>query len=167
MSRTGMKPLSAEQGTALFDVASGLDEAALIPIRLDARALRDRDELPPVFRGLVRRTLRRAVFAEEASALRDRLAALPERERHPALLEAIRAQAAMVLGYANPESIETDRAFSDMGFDSLTSLELRNRLGAVTGLRLPATLTFNHPRPDQLAEHLLEAMTLHKANRLE
>jgi acyl transferase domain-containing protein/NADPH:quinone reductase-like Zn-dependent oxidoreductase/acyl carrier protein len=160
MSRTGMQPLSAEQGTALFDVASGLDEAALVPVRLDARALGDRDELPPVFRGLVRRTARRAVVAEELSGLRDRLAALPDRERRPALLEAIRAQAAMVLGYADAESIEADRAFSDMGFDSLTSLELRNRLAAATGLRLPATVTFDHPRPDRLAEHLLEAMAL-------
>jgi NADPH:quinone reductase-like Zn-dependent oxidoreductase/malonyl CoA-acyl carrier protein transacylase len=167
MSRSGMHPLSAVQGTALFDMASGLDEAALIPIRLDMKVLRDRDELPPVFGGLVRRTLRREALAEEMSALRDRLAALAERERRPALLEAIRVQAAMVLGYTSPESIETDRPFSDMGFDSLTSLELRNRLGAATGLRLPATVTFDHPRPDQLAEHLLEAMALHKANRLE
>jgi acyl transferase domain-containing protein/NADPH:quinone reductase-like Zn-dependent oxidoreductase/acyl carrier protein len=159
MPRSGIYPISVAQGTTLFDAARALDEAALVPVGLDLKALREREALPSVFQGLVRRTLRRAAAAtEEVSPLRDRLGALPEEARGPAVLEAVRAQAAAVLGHAQHEAIETDRAFSDLGFDSLTVLELRNRLATATGLRLPATLVFDFPRPDLLAEHLLGLM---------
>ncbi|MBD0672069.1 type I polyketide synthase, partial [Streptomyces sp. CBMA156] len=90
-----------------------------------------------------------------SSELRDALAAAPEGERSRLLLEVVRARTALVLGRPTTEAVEPRRAFRDLGFDSLTAVELRNRLGEETGLRLAATLVFDHPTPAALTEHLL------------
>ncbi|MEU1806701.1 type I polyketide synthase [Streptomyces sp. NPDC019937] len=89
-----------------------------------------------------------------ASDLRRQLYAAPESERTTQLLDLIRTHAAGVLGHADPEAISVERVFQDHGFDSLTSMELRNQLARVTGLALPASLLFDYPRPQALAEHL-------------
>ncbi|MFI2208003.1 type I polyketide synthase, partial [Streptomyces sp. NPDC020192] len=160
MSRSGVVPISAEQGLALFDTACTLDEACVAPVQLDPPALRGLAEagvLPGVLRGLVRTSVRRTADQggdEGGAVLVRRLAALPEADRHRELLELVRTQAANVLGHASSASIDPDHAFNELGFDSLTAVELRNLLNAATGLRLPPSLVFDYPTPARLAEHL-------------
>ncbi|WP_345006407.1 beta-ketoacyl synthase N-terminal-like domain-containing protein, partial [Streptosporangium album] len=158
LSRGGVIPLPVAEGLALFDAATGLSDPALVPAKLDAAALRTQgDSLPPMLRGLVGRTGRRAVSAgpEATSSLGEQLARLPQAERHDAVLRLVRAHVAGVLGYGSPDAIEPGRAFQDLGFDSLASVELRNVLGTATGLRLPPTLVFDYPSSAALAGHLL------------
>ncbi len=108
----------------------------------------------PLLRGLVHVPARQASIVEGGSLAR-RLASIPDDEREALVLSVVRAEAAQVLGHGSPEAIGPGRAFKEAGFDSLAAVELRNRLGAVTGLRLPATLIFDYPSPRELARYLL------------
>ncbi|WP_143645364.1 type I polyketide synthase, partial [Streptomyces antioxidans] len=158
MSRGGVLALSAAEGLELFDVAGRLGEAVLVPMSLDMAALRAQSgsgALPPLLRGLVRVPARRAAEGAVASgALARRLAGLNEAEQLDALLDLVRTNVATVLGYAGPETVDPDRSFRELGFDSLTAVELRNALGVVSELRLPATLVFDYPTPAVLADFL-------------
>ncbi|HWO68441.1 MAG TPA: SDR family NAD(P)-dependent oxidoreductase, partial [Umezawaea sp.] len=160
MARTGLAPIPVHDGLRLFDAALELDRAVSAPVKLDLVALRDLGpEIPSMLRGLVRGPVRRAVsvgarVAGGETELSRRLAALPESGWDSVLAELVRTQVAGVLGHDNPGSIAPERAFKDIGFDSLTSIELRNRIGAVSGLRLPPTLVFDHPTPAALARFL-------------
>ncbi|MFF0390307.1 SDR family NAD(P)-dependent oxidoreductase [Kitasatospora sp. NPDC004615] len=166
LARSGMPPLSTERGLALFDTALTVDRAALVPMRLDAAALRSAaadGTLPPLLRGLVRTPPRKAAAATAAeaddNALRLRLAALDGTGRTRLLVELVRTHAAAVLGHATPDTLDAGRAFRELGFDSLASVQLRNRLNAATGLRLPASLVFDHPTPAALAAFLRAGLT--------
>ncbi|WP_344598973.1 SDR family NAD(P)-dependent oxidoreductase, partial [Streptomyces violaceusniger] len=160
MRRAGLPPLPVAEGLALLDTALTVREASLVPMRVDVAALRTQaasGAVSPLFRGLVRIPARRAVDAVAAggeSGLAGRLAGLSEPEQERLLLDLVRGQVATVLGYAGAETIGSGRAFKDLGFDSLTAVELRNQLNTVTGLRLPATLIFDYPDPQVLARHL-------------
>ncbi|MQY09718.1 type I polyketide synthase [Actinomadura macrotermitis] len=158
-SRGGMLAMPPEQGLEVFDAAGRTGLPAVVPIRLDLAGLRAEEQLPEIFHALVPATRRRAADASAGSAaLRSLLAGLPETEWSGALLAIVRRQAAAVLGYARGEDIEPDRAFRELGVDSLAAVELRNGVAEATGLRLPATLVFDYPTPAVLAGHLLDEL---------
>ncbi|MFI9825752.1 type I polyketide synthase, partial [Streptomyces sp. NPDC052013] len=160
LERTGAKPLTTELGLALFDQALASDETFLAPAWLDTAALRAEARagtIPPVLRGLAPVPARRA---EAGGALAQRLAGVPEAEREQVALDLVRAQVAGVLGHASATSVDAERAFRDLGFDSLSAVELRNRLTQATGVRLPATLVFDHPTPVAVARLLVSKITV-------
>ncbi|WP_432040680.1 SDR family NAD(P)-dependent oxidoreductase, partial [Streptomyces cucumeris] len=157
MQRTGIGALSAELGLELFDEALGSDSTHLVPIRLDTAALRvqARDGmLPTLLRGLVRAPARRAESV--GRSLSQRLEEVSESDREQIVLELVQAQVAAVRGSVSGAEVEPERAFKEMGFDSLAAVELRNRLSRTTGLRLPATLVFDHPTPMEVARLILK-----------
>ncbi|WP_425442008.1 type I polyketide synthase [Saccharopolyspora flava] len=150
MREQGFLPLTGEDALALFDAALTADAAQLAPLRLSTAALRARDgQVPALLRGFARGPAR----ATGTSQL-GRLAGLDDADRRAAFLDLVRSTAASVLGHASPEAVEPDRAFQELGFDSLTAVEFRNRLATATGLRLPATLVFDHPTPLDVVRHL-------------
>ncbi|MFE4394591.1 MULTISPECIES: type I polyketide synthase [Streptomycetaceae] len=161
MARVGTRPLSADQGLALLDAALTGEPAAVVPIRLDVTGVRTED-LPPLLRDLAPaartpRALRRAAArtaADGAGTLARRLAGLSAADRDGLLTALVRDTAAAVLGHGSAAALDVDKAFKELGIDSLTAVELRNALGTATGLRLPATLVFNYPTPKALAAHL-------------
>ncbi|MGW5237183.1 type I polyketide synthase, partial [Streptomyces nodosus] len=156
-AESGMPLITVEQGLALLDTALTTGSAALVPVRLDLAVLRARGTVAPLMRGLVRAPARRAAAtaATGDTALVDRLTRLQRTERRDALLTLVREQAALVLGHSGGGGIDPSRAFRDLGFDSLTAVELRNRLGAATGVRLSATAVFDYPTVVALVDHLL------------
>ena len=153
--RLGFARMTPEQGLELFDIARELREPLLAPAPFDAGALRARAEagtLAPVLRGLVRVPARRSA---ERETLEQQLLAAPEEKREAIVLDLVRTQVAMVLGHASGATVEPDRAFQELGFDSLAAVELRNHLNGVTGLNLRATAVFDYPSAAALADHLL------------
>ncbi|WP_189719335.1 type I polyketide synthase, partial [Streptomyces spectabilis] len=164
-SRGGVQAIAAAEGMALFDAAAGSGQSLLVPVKLDLRGLRadtaNGGVVPPLLRGLVRagRHLARAAdTSDEHRRLSARIAGLAAAEQEAFLLELVRTEAAVVLGHTGPGGVQTEIAFRDAGFDSLTAVELRNRLREATGLKLPATLVFDHPTPLALARHLRDAL---------
>ncbi|MFJ6296247.1 SDR family NAD(P)-dependent oxidoreductase [Streptomyces griseoviridis] len=156
--RSGVLPLSAADGMALFDAALTAQRPHLVPVRLDTGQLRAVEgEIPHLLRALYRGPVRRTADAGTATGtdgVRGRLAALTADDRRTALRDLVATYASAVLGHADPDLLHAGRAFRDLGFDSLTAVELRNRLNGATGLRLPATLVFDHPTVAELAAHL-------------
>ncbi|MET9819763.1 SDR family NAD(P)-dependent oxidoreductase [Streptomyces sp. NPDC006355] len=164
IAQTGIVPLVPEDGLALFDAALSATGAALVPVQWDFRRLRERaaaGAVPPVLRGLAGGVTRRSATAAGAagdSGLRERLAGLADDDARQVLLDLVRTQVASVLGHAGPGSVEPTAAFKDLGFDSLTAVDLRNRLSAAAGLALPATLVFDYPTPRILAGRLADEL---------
>ncbi|WP_062352166.1 type I polyketide synthase [Herbidospora yilanensis] len=162
MARSGVAPLTADAGLDLFDAALGSAEPLVIATGWDAGGLHARAELgdlPPMLLGLVRAPRRQAAsggasLAPVGGDLRGRLAGVPEAEARRLLTDLVRAHVAAVLAHGSAAGIDVDRAFNELGFDSLTAVELRNRLNAETGLRLPATLVFDHPTVTALTGYL-------------
>ncbi len=160
IARGGFRPVSQAVGPDVLDLALGLGGPALVASPLDLAAVREQPRIPHLFRELVPDTRRRAAQdTEAAEPLVERLAPLAAEERLRVVTEAVRAEVAGVLGHGDAEGIAADRSFQQLGFDSLTAVELRNRMGVLAGVRLPATLVFDHPTPAALAGYLLGALT--------
>ncbi|BBZ52306.1 type I polyketide synthase [Mycobacterium heidelbergense] len=160
LGRDGILALSSDEAMELFDTALIIDEPFMAPARIDLTALRAHAAaVPPMFTDLVNAPTRRRVddslaAAKSKSALAHRLQGLSEPEQHAVLLDLVRLHIATVLGNTSPETIDPDRAFQDLGFDSLTAVEMRNRLKTATGLSLSPTLIFDYPTPSGLANYI-------------
>ncbi|WP_063765500.1 type I polyketide synthase [Herbidospora cretacea] len=165
LARAGIAPMSAEQGLELFDAALTAADPLLVAATWDRAALRARaasGELPPPLRGLVRAPSRTAAKpAEQATGragLAESLAHLTPDDARARLIDVVRAHVAAVLAHGSASGIGVDRSFSELGFDSLTAVELRNRLTTESGLRLSPTLIFDHPTVEALADHLFRTL---------
>ncbi|MDX2543668.1 SDR family NAD(P)-dependent oxidoreductase, partial [Streptomyces sp. WI04-05B] len=161
VSRSRNRALTSAEGLDLFDTALRNGEALLVPIKLDLRSMRADatagGAVQPLLRGLIRvarQTARPAAEGEVTGVLAARLAGLTADEQEALLLDLVRTHAATVLGHAGPDGVPVETAFRETGFDSLTSVDLRNRLREATGLKLTATVVFDHPTPLALARHL-------------
>ncbi|MGH3968733.1 MAG: beta-ketoacyl reductase, partial [Mycobacterium sp.] len=162
LGRDGIVAMPSADALALFDTAMIVDEPFMVPARIDVAALRVKSAagtLPPMFIELIAGPGRRQVgdslaAAKSKSALAQRLHGLDDDAAHALLLDLVRSHMATVLGAPTPESIAADLAFQDLGFDSLTAVELRNRLKTATGLALSPTLIFDYPTPNGLATYI-------------
>ncbi len=160
MTRSGMHPLSPEHGVQLLDQALGTGEALVLAVPLDLKPLRAQAAmgvLPALFDGLVQASRRRG--EDRGGSLARRLAGVAEAERINVVQEIVRDEVAMVLGHASPGAIDMHKTFKELGFDSLTAVELRNQLDVATGLRLPATLGFDYPTSSAVASYLLAELS--------
>jgi acyl carrier protein len=160
LQRQGVLAMSSPEGLALFDSAISLEEPVLVPARLNLSALGAPDAGhvgSPLLRGLTGTPAGPAGSGSRESTdvgIAQRVRSLRRADAEAVLLDAVRAQTAIVLGHADTGRVGPAVAFRDLGIDSLTALELRNKLAAVTGLKLPATLAFDYPNPSILAQFL-------------
>ncbi|MFI6173886.1 SDR family NAD(P)-dependent oxidoreductase, partial [Nocardia sp. NPDC051052] len=160
-AREGMSGMTIEQGLAWFDAATVQDRATVTAARLDLPTLRRATSIPAILQGLVpreRRTVTIGGSGEAVSPLQQRIARLPEAEALPLVLDVVRDQVAAVLAHDSGDDIDIDRNFRELGFDSLTAVELRNRLNTATGLRLPVTLIFDYPSTLVVARYVLDEL---------
>lgn len=167
MSRSGLAPMSPAEAVELFDAALAIDHPLAVATLLDRAALDARAQagaLPALFSGLARRPRRRQIddtgdATSSKSALAQRVHGLAADEQLELLVGLVCLQAAAVLGRPSAEDVDPDTEFGDLGFDSLTAVELRNRLKTATGLTLPPTVIFDHPTPTAVAEYVAQQMS--------
>ncbi|MDB1086974.1 SDR family NAD(P)-dependent oxidoreductase [Streptomyces sp. ACA25] len=161
LQRQGVQPMASHEGLALFDAAISRHEPVLVPARLNLPALKASQAGrtgSPLLRGLLGTPpVPGAPETRESTDIKlaQRIRSLPRADAEAVLLDAVREHTAMVLGHADAGRVSPTVAFSDLGIDSLTALELRNKMSAVTGLKLSATLAFDYPNPSALARFLI------------
>ncbi|MEU0153835.1 type I polyketide synthase, partial [Micromonospora fulviviridis] len=161
-ARAGLTPMSVEVGLELFDAALGAGRPVRVPAVIDVPAMRAAlgagGQVPAVLRTLVGPAVSRRQ-AGQGGDWANQLAGLAPDEARARIDLLVRGLVAQVLGHGGAEAVPVDRAFRELGFDSLTAVDLRNRVNAATGLRLPSTLVFDHPTPAVLAGHLYEQVS--------
>ncbi|GAA2808037.1 type I polyketide synthase [Crossiella cryophila] len=168
LRRKGIVPFTVAQGLAMFDAAAATDRALTLPLVLDRNALAADPDLSAVLRELTKKDRRSAAKTSAgAGGLEARLATLSPEARRELLGAIAREHVASVLGFSGADAVAPDRTFKDLGFDSLTAVELRNKLGSAVGRRLPATLVFDYPTINALVGHLLTEFNLTDAAKVE
>jgi mycoketide-CoA synthase len=167
MRQQGVLPISLDLGLELLDASLARPQAIIIPLRLDARAMHRQlaqsdAEVPALYRALLRSSLRRALTGgADTSVLHTRLAALAsDAERLKALLELVQEDLAAVLALPGASSVPAETSLKELGLDSLMAVELRNRLSARAGIKLPTTLAFDYPSAKAMSQLLLEKLEL-------
>ncbi|MEG8182149.1 hypothetical protein GZH49_27065 [Nocardia terpenica] len=165
LARGGVVPMDTAESLALLDAAVAAGTATVVAARFDIPALRAASGGVPALLSAIAPAAPAAGPASAAlpatasvTGVLDRLRGASEEERAEILLDLVRTEAALVLGHSSIDAIPVDQGFLDVGFDSLTAVELRNRLGAATGLRLPATMLFDYPNMRRLAGLLDELL---------
>jgi acyl carrier protein len=159
LHRHGAIPLTPATGMTLLDTARSMHDPHLLPTHTNTaklRALATNQQLNPLWHNLVHGAAHRPTAGTDTDTtpIAQRLAGLTEQEQHHLLVTIARTHTGIVLAHETPEAIDPDTGFLDLGLDSLTALELRNRLTTATGVHLPATLVFDHPTPAALARYL-------------
>ncbi|WP_221353556.1 SDR family NAD(P)-dependent oxidoreductase [Streptomyces beigongshangae] len=169
MQRSGLSPLSPDEGLALLDAALLPGRPpAVVPVRFDLAAMRTQAEagtLSAVFGALVRVQARRA-SAGSGRATWERLAGLDEAERRKFLLELVRGHVARALGHGGGDEVEPHRALNELGLTSLGAVELRNALNADSGLSLPPTLAYDYPTCLAIADLLYDGLRPEETDRV-
>ncbi|HET6501026.1 MAG TPA: type I polyketide synthase, partial [Amycolatopsis sp.] len=160
LARDGLLGLTDVQGLALFDAAVRGGDPNVVAARFDPRALRGnaRGVLRELGGSTGRTKAAKPSTVDSAGGFAARLAALPPAGRDQVIAELVTTEIATVLGHDPHTPVEMTRTFRDLGFDSLTAVELRNRLASATGLRLAPTLVFDHPNADALVGHLRDEL---------
>ncbi|MCX4902869.1 type I polyketide synthase [Streptomyces sp. NBC_00878] len=162
IARIGLRQLDPREGMALMDAAVTTGAGATVPVRLDVSVLdTDAPTTPVLLRGLAPRGTTGPAIP--AGGLRERLLPLSDTDRATALVDLVRAETATAAGLAAGSAVPPGKPFQSLGFDSLMSVDLRNRLATLTGLKLPATLVFDHPTPTALADLLFQELDLASA----
>jgi acyl carrier protein len=157
----GLLPLSHDAGLELLDAALAAAPVAVVAARFDLEALRRLQAaagIPPQLRGLVPRNADTGRVSEPAGSLRERLAGRPEPEQRQVVMDLVCSTLASVLGYGSGSRIDPALSFKEIGLDSFSAVELRNRISSNVGLQLRATLAFDHPSAQALADHIFGAL---------
>ncbi|AXG83129.1 hypothetical protein DVK44_35750 [Streptomyces paludis] len=162
ITRSGITPLTTTHAHQLLHTTHHHQTPHTIAAHLNTSAFAGAG---PLWSALARtpagrRAVQPGAAGPSGTSVLDRLGALPPPERLRALEDLVRTEAAAVLGHTDPGTLDRDRPFRDLGFDSLTAVELRNRLNTLTGLRLTPGTVFDHPKPASLAEHIDQQLDL-------
>ncbi|WP_169814351.1 type I polyketide synthase [Nocardia mexicana] len=166
LTRMGITPMSTAAAMQMFDAALHTGRPHLVPIGMNLGLLRAAaavTELPPLFRALLHTRPRVTQQMGDPGQLAKRLTGLDQQQQHAVVVEMVRTPVSMVLGYSSPADIQPDREFTEMGIDSLSSIELGTHLRALTGLKLPNSVIFQYPTANLLARHILDQLAPEEA----
>ncbi|MFF2551106.1 type I polyketide synthase [Nocardia sp. NPDC058058] len=162
LARMGITPIPTAEALTLFDTGLGWGRPYVVPVGLDVALLRAAAsvaELPPFFRALLHTRTKATTQLNDPAQLAKRLSGMSPEQQHAVVVEMVKVPIAMVLGYSSPESVLPDREFTEMGIDSLSSIELGSHLRALTGVKLANSVIFQYPTVSLLARHILEQVT--------